>query len=1052
MKRSIRFRTLLGLFALAGLVAIAVVATMLAVLVPSLSTDVNSRNHTLGSAVAARTETFLADFQSELERLARYVESQPRGPAGQLDFLANAFANTSASLDVLFVVNDRSRVVALGEPTGHQSSRSSLMNIDLSGYAFVREALQTRRSVWSDTYLSTHGHVAVGIAVPVDIPAAAGDSGPTPGVMVGEIDLAEISRFVRTLGEPSRALLIVVDETGRIVAHPDPERAMSQENISNLLPNWIGKGSLQNLQFRFEGTDYVGSSTVMRFPHWTVLVARPPAVMYATLRSTLLAAGFGTLLSLVIAMFAAIVASRRLARRAASFTANIQAIAAGNYAAQIPSSRTNELEDLSESMRQMVQAVLDREARLRSSEAKYRGVVESIPELITRVDTTGRLTFVNHMAEIYYGLPAAECIGLPAFDFVHPDDRAATTKAFGEWLGGDTSEPRQFENRQVARNGAVHLMHWNIVAERGPSGDQAEGEITGFSSVARDVTAARAAEQSMRLAASVFSASAEGICITDASALIVSVNPALLNISGYSERELVGHTTALFSSGRHDQRFYRDMWSNIIERGVWRGEIWNRRKDGELFPAWLTITAIRNHDGAVTNYVGTVSDMSERKQQQAHIHFLAHHDALTKLPNRMLLDDRIDQAISAARRCGDHTAVLFIDLDRFKLINDTLGHDVGDRLLEHIAERLKGALRETETVARLGGDEFVILIPELPDIERVAVIAHKVREAIATPTVIDGQTLHITPSIGISVFPEDGTDGRALLRNADTAMYHAKECGRNNFQFFTAAMNTNVQERVTIESDLRNALARGEFELHYQPQVDSRSQAVFGMEALLRWRHPERGLLLPGSFITIAEETGLIIAIGEWVLHEACRQVQHWHDAGHSGLRVAVNLSARQLQNQNLLKQVQSAIDKSGITPQTLELEITESMLMTDPEAATALSHRLTDLGLRLAIDDFGSGYSSLSYLKRFPVAVLKIDRSFVHDLSSEPGDSAIIAAIMAMATSLGLDVIAEGVETAEQLRILGDHGCHAVQGYYFSRPRPAEEIDRDGFIQFGGT
>ena len=568
-------------------------------------------------------------------------------------------------------------------------------------------------------------------------------------------------------------------------------------------------------------------------------------------------------------------------------------------------------------------------------------------------------------------------------------------------------------------------------------------EIEGLAQSMRQMAAAvLQREDSLRLAATVFESSAEGILITDAQQRIISVNPALLAITGFRADEVLGNTPAMFASGRHDPEFYRQLWAAIARDGFWRGEIWNRRQSGDVFPQVLTITAVRDAAGVTTHYIGSFFDISDRKQAEERIHFMAHHDALTKLPNRTLLDDRLRQAIAKSRRSHEHTAVLFLDLDRFKLINDTLGHDVGDRLLERVAQALQGLLRETETVARLGGDEFIIVIPELTVIDRAAVVARKVIELVSQPHDIEGRVLHVTTSVGISIYPEDGTDPATLLRNADLAMYHAKESGRNNFQFFESAMNQVIQERVTVERDLRAGLERGEFLLHYQPQVDCRSGAIIGMEALIRWQHPERGLVTPYHFIGIAEETGLIVPIGEWVLGEACRQARRWHEAGQPDLRISVNLSARQFQQPDLHTRIGAVIRDTGIDPARLELELTESMLMVDPVAATEVLRQLAGLGIKMALDDFGTGYSSLAYLKRFPVTRLKIDQSFVRDLSIDANDAAIVSAVVAMATSLKLEVIAEGVETIEQLRYLEAHGCHAIQGYYFSRPKPAADFE----------
>ncbi|EXI66077.1 MAG: Cyclic di-GMP phosphodiesterase Gmr [Candidatus Accumulibacter adjunctus] len=548
-------------------------------------------------------------------------------------------------------------------------------------------------------------------------------------------------------------------------------------------------------------------------------------------------------------------------------------------------------------------------------------------------------------------------------------------------------------------------------------------------------------EQAQRLAATVFSASSSGICITDAGQRIISINPALSTISGYGSEEIIGRTPRLFASGRQHVGFYREMWSCIKSSGTWRGEIWNRRRNGEIFPAWLTITAVIGSEGKVTHYIGSFHDITERKRSQDHIHFLAHHDALTRLPNRRLLDERIREAIDRSRREQLHAAVLFIDLDRFKLINDTLGHDVGDRLLSRVAEILSSVLDEHETVARLGGDEFVIVVPELADVSRTAQLANRLIEVVSAPQLIDERPFQVTPSIGISIYPDDGEDAPTLLRNADTAMYHAKERGRNNFQFFTAAMNEALRERVSIEHELRLAIERDEFELVYQPQVDSRDGRVEGCEALLRWHHPQLGLVPPGRFIAIAEETGLIVPIGAWVLQQACRQLRAWHDAGHAGMRIGFNLSPRQLQQADLAERIAATLASWRLPASSLEIELTESMLMADPLSASTLLRRLADFGVRLAIDDFGTGYSSLAYLKRFPVSRLKIDRSFVRDLQTDANDAAIIAAVVAMATSLNIEAVAEGVETVEQLRFLQSRGCHVVQGHLFSPPRPAAAL-----------
>ena len=545
----------------------------------------------------------------------------------------------------------------------------------------------------------------------------------------------------------------------------------------------------------------------------------------------------------------------------------------------------------------------------------------------------------------------------------------------------------------------------------------------------------------LKLAAQVFESGNEGMVITDGDNRIITVNQAFTRITGYRPEEVVGQNPAIFSSGRHDADFYRQMWHQLRDTGAWSGEIWNRRKDGSLYPEWLNISSVRDEGGQASHYIAAFSDITERKAAEAQVRHLAEYDALTNLPNRVLLQDRLGQAIAAARRAGSCLALLFLDLDRFKNINDSLGHTVGDQVLCQVGERLLTAVRASDTVSRLGGDEFVLLLPLLESPAQAASVAEKLLHTLATPLAIDDYELAVTPSIGIAVFPEDGEDGDTLLKNADAAMYVAKESGRNNYQYFTAAMNARVSQRLLLENNLRQALARQELALHYQPQYDLHSGTLVGCEALLRWRQPEQGLIPPDRFIPVAEETGLILPIGQWVLREACRQAQAWQDAGLPPLVVAVNISAVQFRQANLAALVQEALAASGLSPCWLELELTESMLMEDGERHTQTLAQLKAMGIRLALDDFGTGYSSLAYLKRFSLDKLKIDRSFIRDLPQDADDAAITTAIIGMARDLGLETLAEGVETEQQWSFLAERGCAQMQGFLRARPMPADEI-----------
>ena len=549
-------------------------------------------------------------------------------------------------------------------------------------------------------------------------------------------------------------------------------------------------------------------------------------------------------------------------------------------------------------------------------------------------------------------------------------------------------------------------------------------------------------ESDLRLAASVFESSAEGILITDADQRIISANAACEPITGYSPAELLGNRPNILRSGRHPDEFYAEMNRDLSRDGRWIGEIWNRRKDGEVYPQWTTITSVDDAGGQPRNYIASFFDISARKEAEARIHFLAHHDALTGLPNRLLLQDRLNQALSAARRDGHHVAILFFDLDRFKLINDSLGHDFGDALLKEIARRLSVVVREGETVARLGGDEFVVVLPSVRHSEQASLVAGRILSTINAPMALRGQAFQVTASVGISTYPDDGLDSDTLLRNADTAMYHAKELGRNNFQFYTASLNAVVTERVQLENDMRRGLEQNEFIVHYQPQIDIRSGRVVGAEALVRWLHPVQGMISPARFVPVAEDSGLIVPLGEFVLREACHLAARWqHDLPHP-VRIGVNISARQFAAGNLFETVASVLAEADLPPELLELEITESMLMERPDDAARLLEALSGLGVQLAIDDFGTGYSSLAYLRRFAIDRLKVDQSFIQDLSHDPNDAAIVRAVISLAHTLNLEVIAEGVETDDHLRRLQDWGCFSVQGYLFSRPLPAAEFE----------
>ena len=1043
MARSLRFWLSMGFSAFVGLAMALLVAALLWVLLPHLNAEVEARNRSLGGIMASQVGTFLADAQSELENLATDMTGQSSLSGNRLQLMVDTLVNTDEHLEALYLIDEANQVLEVGLPQALRGQRDDLVGTDFSGRAFVQLARKARHSVWSDTYLSQRGRIVVGLAVPLRGPAG----GAASGVLVGEFGLEQISVVLRRIGKSGDVLPVIVDRNGQIVAHPDATRSLRQENIG-YLPLLQGENLAlaQTAQFRLDGVDYIGSTTPISAQGWTVLVAQTVDQAFATVRSTLLALAIASVLALSLALMSAFWVSRRMSRQVAEFGRHMQAIAEGDYQAIIPRATTEEIETLAQSMRQMANAVLQREEKL-------------------------------------------------------------------------------------------------------------------------------------QLAATVFESTAEGILITDAQQSIISVNPAVLTITGYPADELIGQKPSVLSSARHDEDFYRAMWNSIERTGSWRGEIWNKRKNGEIFPELLAITCVRDSLGTITHYVGSFFDISERKRAeeelkdseerfrtliewspepivvlrgealayanpaalqmmgaksdqdlvgkpildlvhpdfhqivlgrikklaegdkvtpmleqkflkldgtpydveaqgaaimydgkpaiqvairditarkaaQEQIQTLAFSDALTKLPNRRLFKDRLEQALAAANRHQREGALLFIDLDDFKTINDTLGHDQGDDLLRQVAQRLLTCVREGDTVARVGGDEFVVLLKELSQDPHEAAswaeaIAKKILAALNQAYQLGHAVQHCTASIGVTMFGRDQRESiDEPLRRADMAMYQAKTAGRNTLRFFDPQMQAVVSSRAALEAGLHEALDQGQFLLHYQAQVTHQGQ-ITGVEALVRWNDPRRGMVPPAEFIALAEQTGLILPLGKWVLESACRQLALWAtQPAMARLTLSVNVSARQFHQSDFVDQVLAALDQSGANASRLKLELTESLLIKNVEDVIAKMTALKACGVGFSLDDFGTGYSSLSYLKRLPLDQLKIDQGFVRDILSDANDAAIARMVIALSESMGLSVIAEGVETAAQREFLLKLGCKAFQGYLFSRPLSLPDFE--DFFQSG--
>ncbi|MBI5919319.1 MAG: EAL domain-containing protein [Nitrosomonadales bacterium] len=689
--------------------------------------------------------------------------------------------------------------------------------------------------------------------------------------------------------------------------------------------------------------------------------------------------------------------------------------------------------------------VEQRTRELSASHQQMYSLLNSLEEGAYGVDVEGDITFVNKSFLRILGFDdASEVTGRHAHNLIHHSHRDGTPypakecKVYRAYLANEASH--EVDEVFWRRDGrAVPVEYWSQPIE-------IDGVMQGAIVTFFDISERLKAESDLRIAASAFETQ-EGILITDAANRILKINRAFSQITGYTESEILGKNPRLLSSGRQSADFYAAMWESLKHTGIWEGEIWNRRKNGEDYPQELTITSVKDRNGSITNYVASFTDITLRKQAEDEIKSLAFYDPLTQLPNRRLLIDRMQQAIAAASRHGSIGALLLIDLDNFKSLNDTLGHDQGDLLLQQVARRLESCMREGDTVARLGGDEFVVLLEDLGNKAGEAAsltetVAEKIADTLTQPYVLDSQTIHSTPSIGITIF--DGHDRSIddFIKQADIAMYQAKKAGRNTARFFDPQMQHAIEARAALESELHQALESGQFQLHYQVQVDSIGLPV-GAEALIRWIHPEHGLVPPAAFIPVAEETGLILPLGQWVIEQACAQLKHWQrNIATSSLVLSVNVSAKQFHQADFASQVQSAVQRHAIAPGLLKLELTESMLVERIESTIITMSALKSIGIQFSLDDFGTGYSSLQYLKRLPLDQIKIDQSFVRDLASDGSDKAIVRTIIAMSHSLNLDVIAEGVETAEQRLLLLKKGCRHFQGYLFGKPLPIIEFE----------
>ena len=685
---------------------------------------------------------------------------------------------------------------------------------------------------------------------------------------------------------------------------------------------------------------------------------------------------------------------------------------------------------------------VDDRMQSRASRRLLHSIFESNPDALLILNAERIIIMANRQATVLLGYEHGGLNG-SKFETIVPDrlrSSHALLQSAMRKKPGARPPAQQQESLVLRKDGQEVDVEINVKPVRTDHGPL-------IACTLRDIRARNRADAELRISATAFESN-DGIVVTDDQGVVQRINQAFTRISGFMLADLVGRTTDMLRSARHDPEFYRAILEHIRDTGGWQGEMWARRKTGEDYPVWLNISVVRDKDGKVTNYVGSHADITERKQAEAEIKDLAFFDQLTGLPNRTLFADRLKQAIRAADRSGNYGMLLFIDLDNFKELNDTMGHDIGDKLLRQVAKRLISFVREVDTVARLGGDEFVVILDNLSQQEREAVnlaetVAEKVLDALREPYPLGEVTYTSTASIGATLFRDKSGSFEELMKQADLAMYKSKAVGRNTVRFFDPAMEAAILERARLESDLRHSLAHENFAVFYQPQVAGAGRLV-GAEALVRWRHPQRGLISPIGFIRVAEESGLIVPLGLWVLKTACVQLAQWaREAHREHLTVAVNVSVSQFRQPGFVAQVIEALESTGANPARLKLELTESLLVDDMPTVIEKMNALKSRGVGFSLDDFGTGYSSLAYLKRMPLDQLKIDQSFVRDVLTDPSDAAIAKTIVALAKSLDLSVIAEGVETHAHREFLAQIGCHDYQGYLFSTPLPIDDFER---------
>jgi diguanylate cyclase (GGDEF)-like protein/PAS domain S-box-containing protein len=1011
------------------------------VIQPQMEALQKDRQFEIVQYLAADLDREMKERVGALSGLAASIDTARMAEAGYLRRVLEESVTASGLFDGGFVVIGMDGRVRAELPV-----LPGRKELDYTGRDNFKQTIATRRAYIGKPGigLSLKRPVLV-ISVPV-IDAA----GQVRAVISGIADLtsrALLGPLLGTKGLGSSEVFVFSIRDNLVIAAPDPKRVLTAAPAPGQ--------SLIYDRFRagFEGSAVDRNSggimklySVKRLASvdWAVSVGIPAEIAFKPIRVLLTtfysAAVIATLLALLLVGWLA----RRLLAPLARASARLDAMSSGQAPLELlPEEGDAEVSELLASFNRLNGRLQQQQCDLQRSESTYRSLFDNMLNgfaycrMIYEHGVAVDFIYLNVNAAFEALTGLTDVAGKPVSEVIPGirDSDPGLLELYGRVAMG--GKPERVEVFVAA------LQQWFLVSLYCPRPEH-------FVAVFDVITERKLAERELRLAATAFEAEV-GIVVTDAKGVIQRINRALANSTGYTAQEVVGQTPRLFKSGRHDDAFYASMWETIQRTGVWQGEIWDRRKNGDIYPKWMIITAVKTDDGETIHYVRTQTDITERKAAEEEIKYLAFYDPLTRLPNRRLLFDRLRQALASGVRGEWRGALLFIDLDNFKTLNDSLGHDHGDLLLQHVAQRLFGCVRAGDTVARLGGDEFVVMLENCGQTSGEAA-AHagtagkKILAAIRQPCVLGGHEYQSSASIGITLFGDQREAIDELLKQADLAMYQAKAAGRDTLRFFDPEMQAAVTARVTLEKDLRNALRDGEFVLHYQAQVDDHG-VVLAAEVLVRWRHPQRGLVFPNDFIPLAEETGLILPLGYWVLETACAQLAVWAEQpGASGLALAVNVSVHQLRQPDFVAQVLAVLARTGADPGKLKLELTESQLMDNVEDTIEKMGALKAWGIGFALDDFGTGYSSLSYLKRLPLEKLKIDRSFVMDVLTDPNDAAIAITIVTLARSLDLGVVAEGVETEPQRAFLASNGCRVYQGYLFSKPLPLAEFE--GFLQ----